>query len=75
MTFKTESSYHHFISLMSLELCKGNFLYFTSGKTKVTVRKDTLRGVIHKVGLREKGDIYNLKLPLPEEISTTTQLS
>lgn len=59
---------------MSLELCKGKFLYFASGKTEVTVRKDTLHRVIHKVNLREKGDIYNLKLPLPEEISTTIQL-
>lgn len=59
---------------MSLELCKGKFLYFASGKTEVTVRKDTLPRVIHKVNFTEKGDIYNLKLPLPEEIATTVQL-
>lgn len=62
------------MSLMSLELCKGKFLYFASGKTEVTVRKDTLHRVIHKVNLREKGDIYNPKLSLPEEVSTTIQL-
>lgn len=36
---------------MSLDSGKGKFLYFASGKTEVTVRKDTLHRVIHEVNL------------------------
>jgi hypothetical protein len=35
------------------------------------VKKDTLHRVIHKVNLREKSDIYNLKLQHSEGIQTT----
>lgn len=69
MTFKKSFSYH-FISLVTLGLCKGK-VFFASGKTEDTVRKDTLHRMIHKVNLREKSGIYNLKLWRSEGIQTT----
>jgi hypothetical protein len=45
---------------VSLQLRKGKFLYFASGKTEITVRENTLQRVIHKVNHREQADVPNL---------------